>query len=361
MAQAQAPPRQDVTYPYFFQKRKRECLELCKAQFSIDDSNFTCEEIGRPTTNHIYKCTWRANGQEHKQVLVRIYGKIAKEQFPTFLINNLCVFLLLAKLNLGPKCYGFSDKGRIEELYTCEHLQRSDLTSGTYAELIARKLAEIHEQDMPLPKAPTFLIDFCAPRIANIQRWLLTTEITQGTVRTIDSFDFRHNLREVRRATVDLKSEVVFSHNGLTEGDILRLTEETDLLASLKLIDFEYSAYNYRAYDLSMLFIECCIEYRNVPDTPYFKFNNVDYPDPEIRKQICEAYLMARSNTGDPTEGDVNRLLHETEICELAVHLMWAIWGVDQHIRGEKISFGYLEYAVVHLNEYIKKKKHRLP
>ncbi|XP_076114193.1 choline/ethanolamine kinase-like [Mytilus galloprovincialis] len=165
-------------------------------------------------------------------------------------------------------------------------------------------------------------------------------------------------------ATANLKSEVVFSHNGLTAGDILYLPEkeETGLLASLKLIDFEYSAYNYRAYDLSMLFIECCIEYRAVRTKPWFLLKDTDYPIPETRKQICRAYLMARSNTENPTQADEDRLFHETEICELAVHLVWAIWGVDQHIRGEgeTIPFGYLEYAVAHLEEYKKKKKLRL-
>ncbi|XP_071123110.1 choline/ethanolamine kinase-like [Mytilus edulis] len=285
---AQAPsqhPTQEDIVPIFFQKRRRECLELIKAYYTIDEGSFECVEIGGATTNYIYNCTWKTNGIEHIPVLVRIYGKIAKEQFPTFLINNMCVFLLLAKLNLGPKCHGYNHKGRIEELYTCKPLQRSDLTSELYTELIAMKLAEIHVLDMPLPKAPTFLIDFCAPRISNIQHWLLTTEITDD-IKTIDSFDFKQNLRDVKNATADLNSEVVFSHNGLTAGDILLLTEEPDLLPSLKLIDFEYSAYNYRAHDLSMLFIECCIEYRNVPDTPYFKFTKEDYPKEEIRVSV---------------------------------------------------------------------------
>ncbi|CAC5407009.1 NAA15_16 [Mytilus coruscus] len=45
MAQAQAPREVD-TYPVFFQKQTMECLELCKTHFSIDESTFTCVEIG---------------------------------------------------------------------------------------------------------------------------------------------------------------------------------------------------------------------------------------------------------------------------------------------------------------------------
>ncbi|CAG2245866.1 CHK [Mytilus edulis] len=291
--------------------------------------------------NYVYKCLWKSTGQEPNSVLVRIYGKT------TSLINNLLVLNILAERNLGTKCYGYNEEGRIEELYTCVPVERSQQQSGVYFELIANKLAEIHTQDMLLSKAPTFLFDFALP-----------AGISEDAVMKINSFDFKQNLREIIRATADLKSEVVFSHNGLTKEDVLQLTEELDLqLPSLKLVDFEYSAYNYRAYDLSMLFIECCIEYRNKDTRPYFDFNSEDYFAPEIRKQICKAYLIARSNTGVPTDGEVNRLFHETEICELAVHLVWTIWGVDQHIRRETIPFGYLEYAVAHLEEYTKKMK----
>lgn len=60
------------------------------------------------------------------------------------------------------------------------------------------------------------------------------------------------------------------------------------------------------------------------------------------QRQICKAYLIARSETGQCTSNEEDSLFHETEMCELAVHLMWAIWGFDQHLRGEQIYFGYL-------------------
>lgn len=74
------------------------------------------------TTNYIYKCSWEATGQEPNQVLVRIYGKIVEEPFPTFLIKNLLVFNILAERNLGPKCYGYNQESRIEELYPVNEL-----------------------------------------------------------------------------------------------------------------------------------------------------------------------------------------------------------------------------------------------
>ncbi|VDI23093.1 choline/ethanolamine kinase, partial [Mytilus galloprovincialis] len=198
---AQVPsPTEGGNVTVILETPKQKCFKICKAHFQIVDHTFKCEEFGpSATTNYIYKCSWGATEQEHKQVLVRIYGKIVEEPFPTFLIKNLLVFNILAERNLGPKCYGYNQESRIEELYTSVHVERSKEQLVLYYELIARKIAEIHTQDMPLTKAPTFLFDFCTPRISNIQNLPLTAGISEDAVTKIKSFDFdfEQNLTDV--------------------------------------------------------------------------------------------------------------------------------------------------------------------
>lgn len=361
--------RSAVKEAEFLEQHKLKCFELCKSVLwagirNLDD--FIFEKIGRPLTNHVYKCTWkhqRKPKREPNPVLVRIYGDMAREE--TFRAKNLLVFNILAERKLGPNCYGYTPEGRIEEFYTCENLRSVDLQCSLMSDLIAIKVAEIHKQDMPLTKEPTFLQDFCYPKIENIERWLEVVdppEYILDIIENIRSFKLKEKLTRVINAIDTSMPEIVFSHNGLTEGDILYLTEseKTDSLAKLIVIDYEYCAYNYRGYDLSMLFIESCINYRDAYGPPGYVYDT-HYPPKEKRMQFLRSYLRAK--TGRCRQKELMALFEETELCALAVHIMWATWGIAQYINNmfTFIPFGYLEYANDHLIAYAEKAKRVFP
>lgn len=58
------------------------------------------------------------------------------------------------------------------------------------------------------------------------------------------------------------------------------------------LIDFEFSAYSYRAYDIANHFLEHMFEYTSEP--PYFKINPDAYPS--RTQQVC---LVKEQPTSD--------------------------------------------------------------
>jgi thiamine kinase-like enzyme len=60
--------------------------------------------------------------------------------------------------------------------------------------------------------------------------------------------------------------ELVFSHNDLLAGNVLIREGDNKVI----FIDYEYSCYNYRAYDIANYFNESVIDY-NVTETPFFK------------------------------------------------------------------------------------------
>lgn len=79
------------------------------------------------------------------------------------------------------------------------------------------------------------------------------------------------------------KTMIKLCHNDLNNNNILRRGQK------IHLIDYEYSKYNYVAYDLANFLSESCIDY-NKKEFPYFQF--LDEGDFKGRiLKICEIYL----------------------------------------------------------------------
>lgn len=66
----------------------------------------------------------------------------------------------------------------------------------------------------------------------------------------------------------DLK-DTVFSHNDLLANNVLLLEPEKED-SKITFIDFEYSGYNVRGFDLGNYFAEAIMDY-DYPEYPFFK------------------------------------------------------------------------------------------
>ena len=95
--------------------------------------------------------------------------------------------------------------------------------------------------------------------------------------------------------------EIVFSHNDLLGCNILKTGD------SVRLIDFEYSGYNYMFYDEADYSAESMIIY-DLPDWPYFEFH------PENMIDLKELV---------PSEE-----VKWVEVLRKGSNLMWMLWGV---------------------------------
>lgn len=137
----------------------------------------------------------------------------------------------------------------------------------------------------------------------------------------------------------------------------------------LEMIDFEYSSYNYRAFDLANHICEHYIDY-SLEHYPHFALLYQQFPSPTHIRTFVRNYLTAyhrqrnallqkehkhdSSYAATPVsvnEDEVIRLEHETVSFMLASHFMWSLWGILQsYISG--LSFGYADYAYERLHEY---------
>jgi choline/ethanolamine kinase len=76
-----------------------------------------------------------------------------------------------------------------------------------------------------------------------------------------------------------VNSPVVFCHNDLQEGNILMREGSGDVVV----IDFEYSAYNYRGFDFANHMCEWMYDYTTT-QPPFFTANTAAYPS--VQQQV---------------------------------------------------------------------------
>lgn len=121
----------------------------------------------------------------------------------------------------------------------------------------------------------------------------------------------------------------------------------------LMIIDFEYCAYNYRGFDLANHFVEWTMDYTN-PEFPFFFHNKDQYPTKEQRQDFINVYLRKDNEDVEnysPTMEEIESVEEEIRTFTMASHLFWSLWSVVNAYQN--IEFGYWEYAVARIREYL--------
>lgn len=107
------------------------------------------------------------------------------------------------------------------------------------------------------------------------------------------------------------------------------------------LIDFEYAAYNYSAFDVGNTFVESMFDYENF-DENGFDFDETRYPT--YNDQI----VFAKNYLGTDDEEELKKFITEADEFAAVSHFMWSIWSIVQNAQqSEKSEFDYLKYCDV--------------
>ena len=140
----------------------------------------------------------------------------------------------------------------------------------------------------------------------------------------------------------------MFCHNDFQEGNILYMVDSLrserglpegpvdPMQDTVRPIDFEYSSYNYRGFDIGNHFCEWCYNY-NVDTAPYFSANLDHFPNMQQQLNFIREYLKESSISLDEEDS----LVVEANAFALASHFMWCLWSIVQSKKSQ-IVFGYL-------------------
>ncbi|KAL1300679.1 hypothetical protein HN51_045333 [Arachis hypogaea] len=324
----------------------REAKEILKSLASkwknvLDPNAMEVINLKGAMTNEVFKVKWQTpTGETSQRVLVRMYGEGTEIFFNRD--DEIRAFECISKSGYGPRLLGRFANGRIEEFINARTLLASDLRDPSISALIAIKMKEFHDLNMPGPKK-VHLWDVLRKWLVEARKLASPEEVKMFH---LDAMDNEISLLEERLSTTHQK--IGFCHNDLQYGNIM-IDEETK---SLTLIDYEYASYNPIAYDIANHFCEMAANYHT--ETPHI-LDYSKYPDLEERRLFVETYL--RSSGEEQIDSKVEQLLDDIENFTLANHLFWGFWGIiSEHVNS--IDFDYKEYANQRFQDYWLRKQY---
>lgn len=292
----------------------------------------------------------QASPHEPSTVLLRIYGQISKSTLD-FLVHNSVVFALLAERNLGPKPYGLYHDGRIEEFLDALPVSTEDLQDKEVMRLVAGEMAQFHALDMPLCKKPRWFKSLTKGWIREIRN---NPELNSDTFEKLQEmspgFDIDVEFQKLLYSANSLDCPVVFCHNDLQCGNVLLADKDSTTTPRITIIDFEYSHYNYRGYDIANHFNEWMYDYSS-EGKPGFKYIPEYYPSKAQQFSFIRSYLMSQGRP-EVTSQDLVSLYREVVTLSGHSHFLWGVWSMFQALTST-IDFDYKVYALARFQAYL--------
>uniref|UniRef100_A0A0D9WJ20 Choline kinase N-terminal domain-containing protein n=1 Tax=Leersia perrieri TaxID=77586 RepID=A0A0D9WJ20_9ORYZ len=291
-------------------------------------------------TNEVYQGRWPAPvaAAEGRRVVVRVYGEGVEVFFDRE--AEVRTFECMSRHGHGPRLLGRFPNGRVEEFIHARTLSAVDLRDPEISAIIASKLREFHNLDMPGPKS-VLLWD-------RLRNWLKTAKDLCPSDEA-NEFSLDRMEKEITGLENELSEDyqfIGFCHNDLQYGNIM-IDEETK---QLTIIDYEYASFGPVAYDIANHFCEMAADYHS--EKPHI-LDYTKYPDTDEQKKFVQSYLS--SSGEEPDAEEVNSLIKSIEKYTLASHLVWGLWGIiSEHVND--IDFDYKEYARQRFEQYWLKK-----
>ncbi|XP_017284409.1 choline kinase alpha isoform X2 [Kryptolebias marmoratus] len=340
------------------------CREFLNGAWkNLAEEDFQITIIRGGLSNKLFLCSLPDSldsvGDEPRSVLLRLYGAILQGAEP--MVLESVMFAILAERELGPKLYGIFPQGRLEQYVPSRKLDTCELSNSSISAEVAEKMAKFHGMRMPFNKEPKWLFGTMEKYLSQVMRLNFTREAHLRLFNHLLAYNLPQEMEMLKSLLESTHSTVVFCHNDCQEGNILLLKgRQSSDKQKLMLIDFEYSSYNYRGFDIGNHFCEWMYDY-TCDEFPFFKVSPQNYPSKAQQLHFIESYLREFDRGFDALSEDEQRKLKEELYVEvnrfsLASHFFWGLWSIIQ-ARLSTIEFGYLEYAQARFEAYFQQKK----
>ncbi|XP_066108342.1 choline kinase alpha isoform X3 [Saccopteryx bilineata] len=359
------PPADEQPEPRTRRRAYLWCKEFLPGAWrSLREDQFHISVIRGGLSNMLFQCslpdTVATIGDEPRKVLLRLYGAILKMGAEAMVLESV-MFAILAERLLGPKLYGIFPQGRLEQFIPSRRLNTEELSLPDISAEIAEKMATFHGMKMPFNKEPKWLFGTMEKYLNQVLRIKFTRETRVKQLHRLLGYNLPLELEHLRSLLLSTPSPVVFCHNDCQEGNVLLLEgRENTEKQKLMLIDFEYSSYNYRGFDIGNHFCEWMYDY-TYEKYPFFRANILKFPTKKQQLHFISSYLAAFPNEFENLSNEEKFIMKEEMLVEinrfaLASHFFWGLWSIIQ-AKISSIEFGYMEYAQARFDAYFDQKK----
>lgn len=307
-------------------------IKLKLTSWKLSESeNLVIKNIASALTNSVYLIIL-----DTQKLLLRIYGPnvlhLIDRDYETSVLSRL------AHHRIGPRLLGQFKNGRVEQWLESVEVTSDEIRDRTVSRYIARRMREFHDFVTLLPPE----MDKVSATV-NLDSWIpaLPKERVSPSIKT-----FLKHVQLYRDHVKTREGEVVFCHNDLQYGNLLRINgEEHQCLA---VIDFEYAGPNPRAFDLANHFIEWMANYHEAPS---HELNPAFYPSVQEAENFLEEYIrfgkvIARKQDPIVSPEEVKSLRNSVDLWRAMSHAQWAIWGIIQALPAAASTA--LEERIIH-------------
>ncbi|XP_008318709.1 ethanolamine kinase 2 isoform X2 [Cynoglossus semilaevis] len=309
-----------------------------------DPSNVRIKLFTDGTTNKLVGCYVEESPED--VVLVRVYGN--KTELIVDRDNELKSFQVLHANGCAPRLYCTFLNGICYEFMQGDALGTQDVRDPALLRLIAREMARIHAihaHNGCIPKPNLWI---------KMRKYfsLVATEFTEeaSNIRIQQEVPSKAVLEQemvwMKEHLSTLGSPVVLCHNDLLCKNIIYNNKE----GHVRFIDYEYSSYNYQAFDIGNHFNE----FAGMAEPDYGLYPNQEM-QMEWLKIYLQAYKLFTKNTEEVSERELETLYVQVNKFALASHFFWGFWALIQ-AKYSSIDFDFLGYAVLRFNQYFKTK-----
>ncbi|GFE54020.1 choline ethanolamine [Babesia ovis] len=309
------------------------CVRLAHSQLGIDvtgldlkgelDSNkfkyLKKELVKGGCTNILYKVT---NSKNNKTVAVRIFGR-KTERFidrshERIIQTHLCI------QGFAKHVYARFNGGQVEEWLQGEVLSDEEFRTCKYSHLIAKQLRVLHnipgQRELYLALYPELRNG--GEVVPESQLWrgmwkfynlcLENASLVAPIIGSeYDLLDIRQLIKKLKHVCDSKESPIVLCHCDLLSGNVLVNKDKASFL------DYEYSCFMERGFDIANHFIEFC----------GIECNWECLPSEEEQRRFLKHYVGENAN-----QEDVDILHAEIQPFFMASNLFWGLWGLLQSI-----------------------------
>eukprot|EP01084_Bolivina_argentea_P172747 299204_1 len=294
--------------------------------------------------------------------------------------NIYCAFY---DSGIGTNVLGRFEKGQIENFIEGESLKDVELRTNSNLYLqTAKILATIHNingvkycqtLDSTKPKTnETFqtylklisnIFEDEVKKQSDIKKWEFMTSDIDDTNLNNDLFIsiIQNEITWLNNEIMNYKyyiQDIVFSHNDLHGGNVMHNKDN----GILKVIDYEFSGYNYRCFDFGNYYNELHIN-NDSGSPPGFEIVLDHFPSKEYQYEFSKTYfeqlLSDEEYKNEDINGKLDNICNGMKLGCLLSHMQWGLWGVSESIRNDP-AWDYLEYGRQRLVHFYRVKKEYL-
>ena len=219
------------------------------------------------------------------------------------------VFLALADAGVAPRCHHYERGFRLEGFYEGGTLGAEDVFDPATLRGIAAQLHRFHHMvPPPLPARPFFELmhDRWAPLARHVLEDCRDAFPPQERVLCEPLTEIFSEATRRRVAGLLPDGPLCFCHNDTYHGNVMRLSS-----GEIRLLDFEFSCLNHRAFDFANLFAETVMEH-GLPEPPHFRIAEPRFSNEHLA-MLIGAYLDHSSFPSDEArEAELSTLVHQT-------------------------------------------------